>query len=64
MGERDKALDCYLRAWRVNEYLGLKERVLQDLSRIASLYESLGKLEEAEKFRKRAQEMTSSAKKE
>jgi tetratricopeptide (TPR) repeat protein len=62
MGEREKALDHYLRAWRVNEYLGLNERILQDLSKIASLYEALGKPEEAGKFRQRAQELTSSQK--
>ena len=62
MGEREKALDHYLRAWRVNEYLGLKGRVLQDLAKIASLYEALGRPEEAGKFRQRAQELTSSPK--
>jgi hypothetical protein len=46
----------------VNEYLGLKERILLDLSKIASLYEALGKPEEAGKFHQRAQELTSSPK--
>jgi hypothetical protein len=46
----------------VNEFLGLKGRILQDLSTIATLYESLGKPEEAGEFRKRAQELTSSNK--
>ena len=59
MGEWEKARDHYLRARRVNEYLGLKERSLQDLFKIADLYESLGKPEEAGEFRKRAQELTS-----
>jgi tetratricopeptide (TPR) repeat protein len=59
-GEREKALGHYLRAWRVNESLGLKERILHDLAKIASLYESLGKPEEAEKFRKRTRELSSS----
>jgi hypothetical protein len=54
-------LDHYLRAWRVNESLGLKERVLRDLSKIESLYDVLGKREEAEKFRQRSQESTSSS---
>ena len=56
MGEAKKALDYRLRAWRVNEHLGLKERVLQDLEKIASLYDTLGKPEEAEKFRDRARD--------
>jgi tetratricopeptide (TPR) repeat protein len=62
MGEKEKALAHYLRAWKVNEYLGLKERILLDLSKIASLYEALGKPEEAGKFQQRAQELTSSPK--
>jgi tetratricopeptide (TPR) repeat protein len=59
MGEREKALDHYLRAWRANESLGLKERLLHDLSKIASLYDALGKPEEAEKFRQRSRKLTS-----
>jgi tetratricopeptide (TPR) repeat protein len=62
MGDKEKALDYYLRAWKVNESLGLKERILYDLGKIASLYEALGKPQEAEKFRKRSQELTSSSK--
>ncbi len=61
-GEREKALDYYLRAWRVNEYLGLQERILKDLAKITSLYEALGKPEEAENFRRRAQELKESSK--
>jgi len=61
-GDRGKAPDHYLRAWRGNETLGLKERILHDLSKIASLYEALGKPEEAEKYRKRSRELTSSSK--
>ncbi|MCX5906921.1 MAG: tetratricopeptide repeat protein, partial [Deltaproteobacteria bacterium] len=57
MGEKEKALDHTLRAWRVNESLGMKERVLRDLSKITSLYEALGKPEEAAKFRQRAEEL-------
>jgi tetratricopeptide (TPR) repeat protein len=60
MGEKEKALDHYLRAWRVNESLGLTRRIIQDANQIASLYDDLGQPEEAERFRRRAEELTAS----
>ena len=49
-------------AWRVNEYLGLKGRILKDLANVIRLYEDLGKPEQAEQMRQRAAQIRSGLK--